>query len=60
MHYLALATVRTEEAGRLHLHPHDPEDGDKVLLMGVLGVLEPDKGGLTGGLGDNLVVGARG
>ena len=43
LHRLALLEVGEEEAGHPHVHPRDPEDCGKVLLVGVLGVLELDK-----------------
>ena len=46
--------------GRLYVHLHDPEDYGKVFLVGVLGVLELDKGGLGGNKGGHLVVGEAG
>ena len=40
LHRLALPEVGAEEVGRLNVHTDAPEDCCKVLLVGVLGVLE--------------------
>ena len=56
LHYPALLKVGATERSHLHFPHHDIKDSGTVFLVGILGALGLDKGGLVGKLGGHLVV----